>query len=95
MNRNIENIKEKILPILKKHGIQKAAICGSFARGEESEDSDIDILVEVAEDLSLFDFVGIKLEIEKIVGREVDLIEYDTIKSAIKESLLEEEIAIL
>ena len=95
MNENIENIKEKILPVLKKHGIQKAAICGSFARGEESEDSDIDILVEVAEDLSLFDLVGIKLEIEEIVGREVDLIEYDTIKSAIKESLLEEEIAIL
>jgi predicted nucleotidyltransferase len=95
MNRNIEKIKEKILPVLKKHGIKKAAICGSFARGEESEDSDIDILVEVAEDLSLFDFVGIKLEIENIIGREVDLIEYDTIKSAIKESLLEEEIAIL
>jgi predicted nucleotidyltransferase len=95
MNENIENIKEKILPVLKKHGIKKAAICGSFAKGEESEDSDIDILVEIADDLSLFDFVGIKLEIEKIVGREVDLIEYDTIKSAIKESLLEEEIAIL
>lgn len=95
MNENIESIKRKILPVLKKHGIQKAAICGSFARGEESEDSDIDILVEISEDLSLFDFVGLKLEIEKIVGREVDLIEYDTIKSAIKESLLEEEIAIL
>lgn len=95
MKKNIENIKEKILPVLKKHGIKKAAICGSFARGEESEDSDIDILVEVAEDLSLLDFVGIKLEIEKIVGREVDLIEYNTIKSAIKENLLEEEIAIL
>jgi predicted nucleotidyltransferase len=95
MNKNIEKIKEKILPVLRKHGIKKAAICGSFAKGEESEDSDIDILVEISEDLSLFDFVGIKLEIEKIVGREVDLIEYDTIKSAIKESLLEEEIAIL
>jgi predicted nucleotidyltransferase len=93
--KNIESIKRKILPVLKKHGIQKAAICGSFARGEESKDSDIDILVEISEDLSLFDFVELKLEIEKIVGREVDLIEYDTIKSAIKESLLEEEIAIL
>ena len=95
MNRNIENIKKKILPVLKKHGIRKAAICGSFARGEESEDSDIDILVEIPEDLSLLDFVGIKLEIEKTIRREVDLIEYSEIKSAIKESLLKEEIAIL
>ena len=58
MNENIENIKEKILPVLKKHGIQKAAICGSFAREEESEDSDIDILVEISEDLSLLILSG-------------------------------------
>ncbi len=42
--------------------------------------SDVDILVKMPDELSLFDFVGVKLELEEALGRKVDLIEYDTIK---------------
>ncbi len=42
------------------------------------EDSDIDILVEIEKDISLLDFVGLKLEIEEALGRKVDLVEYNT-----------------
>jgi len=95
MNKNIEEIKKKITPILKKHGIRKAAISGSFAKDEMTEESDIDILVEIPGDISLLDFVGIKLELEKKLGREVDLIEYSTIKPEVKEEILKEEVSIL
>lgn len=95
MNKNIEEIKKKITPILKKHGIKKAAISGSFARNEVTKESDIDILVEIPGDISLLDFVGIKLELEKKLGREVDLIEYSTIKPEVKEEILKEEVSIL
>jgi len=45
----LSEIKIKSVPILKRHGIRKAAIFGSYVRGEETKDSDIDILVEFRE----------------------------------------------
>ncbi|MDI6883697.1 MAG: nucleotidyltransferase family protein [Hadesarchaea archaeon] len=95
MEAHIEEIKRKILPILRRHGITKAGVFGSIVRGEAKEDSDIDILVEIESDISLLDFVGIKLEIEEALGRKVDLVEYKTIKPLLKERILSEEVAIL
>lgn len=60
-----------------------------------SEDSDIDILVEIDKNISLLDFVGIKLEIEETLGRRIDLVEYYTIKPRLKDRILKEEVAIL
>ncbi len=92
---NIEEIKEKILPILKKYGVTRAGIFGSVVRGESKEDSDIDILVEIEGRMSLLDFAGLKLEIEEVLGRKVDLGEYAVIKPVIKEQILSEEVVIL
>lgn len=92
----IDDVKKKILPVLKKYEIKKAGVFGSVIRGETREDSDIDILVELGnDDMSLLDFVGIKLELEEVLGRKVDLVEYATIKPLLKERILEEEIPIL
>ena len=95
MNSVIEDIKQKILPILKRYGIKKAGLFGSCARGELREDSDIDILVEIEKDISLLDFVGIKLEIEESLEKKVDLVEYSTIKPLLKERILSEQVSIL
>lgn len=92
---NIETIKEKVIPILKRYGVEKAGIFGSIVRGEATEKSDIDILVEIKNDISLLDFVGLKLELEEALGRNVDLGEYDTIKPIIKERILKEVVTIL
>ncbi|MBI5048454.1 MAG: nucleotidyltransferase family protein [Deltaproteobacteria bacterium] len=92
----IEEIKNKILPILKRYDIKRAGVFGSLVRGEAREDSDIDILVEIErDDISLLDFVGIKLEIEEAIGRKVDLVEYSAIKPLIKTQILSEEVSIL
>jgi len=91
---SVEEIKNKILPVLKKNGIEKAGIFGSFSRGDSTSDSDIDILVKIEKDISLLDFIGIKLELQDVLGRKVDLVEYDAIKPAIRENILKEEIAI-
>lgn len=92
---NIEEIKKKVLPILKKYGVKRAGIFGSVVRGEETEKSDIDILVEIEGRVSLLDFAGLKLELEEALGRKVDLGEYSTIKPIIKEQILSEEVTIL
>jgi len=92
---NIEEIKQKILPILRHHQVKRAALFGSLVRGEMKEDSDIDILVEIDKDISLLDFIGIKQEIEDSLARSVDLVEYDTIKPIIKDAILSEQLVIL
>jgi len=95
MRTPAEEIKQKILPILEKYNIKRAGLFGSYVRGDMREDSDIDILVEIKEDISLLDFVGIKLEIEEILGKKVDLVEYNTIKPLIREKIIKEQVRIL
>lgn len=95
MEAQIEDIKRKILPILRRYGVTKAGIFGSSVKGVAREGSDIDILVEIESDISLLDFVGLKLEIEEALGRKVDLVEYNTIKPLLKERILSEQVAIL
>ena len=51
-NNELEKLKQKIIRILKKNGIRKAGIFGSFARGENKKRSDIDILIKYDEVLS-------------------------------------------
>lgn len=91
----VEEIKRKILPILRIHQVKKAGLFGSAVRGELQEDSDIDILVELEGDISLLDFVGIKLEIEEALGRKVDLVEYSAIKPLLRDNILKEQVAII
>ena len=59
------------------------------------EDSDIDMLVEIEKNISLLDFVGLKIEIEDALGKKVDLVEYNTIKPLLKESILKEQVVIV
>ena len=94
-NLQIEKIKEIILPILRNYGVTKAGIFGSAARGKMTKKSDIDILVEIKEDLSLLDMIGLKIELEEALGRKVDLVEYQTIKPLLKERILKDQLAIL
>lgn len=70
------------------------AIFGSVARAEETESSDVDILVDFKEDADLFDFVGLSLFLEEILHRPVDIVPTDTIKSEIRNSILNEAIYI-
>jgi len=58
-----DKIRETIIPILKKHKVKRASLYGSIVSGNYTAKSDIDILVELADELSLLDFIDIKLEI--------------------------------
>lgn len=97
MKNNIEKIKNMILPILKKHDVQKSAIFGSFAREEEKEKSDIDILIKFQKDdsKSLLDLVALKLDLEEVLGRKVDVVEYSAIKPLLREDILKDQIPVL
>lgn len=90
-----EDLKLNIIPILKKANIKKAALFGSYVRGENTPNSDIDILVEYPPNISLFDVAELKYLLEEGLGKSVDLVSYSLIKPQLKDSILTEQIQIL
>ena len=90
----IEELKEMIIPILIRHQVKRAGIFGSVAKGKSTSKSDIDILVELGKKISLLEFVGIKYELEDLLGTKVDLVEYQAVKPRLKNRIMSEEIRI-
>lgn len=70
----ITDHRSEILRIAKEHGATRVRIFGSFARDEAGPDSDVDILVDLEHNRSLFDLIAIKLDIEDLLGREVHIV---------------------
>ena len=93
--QELEAIKGKLIPILKKNNVTRAGIFGSYARGEQNGKSDIDILVEVNEGVGLIEFIKLKMAIQELLRKKVDLVEYDTIRPEIRENIIRDEISIL
>ena len=77
MDRYAE-LREKVLPALLPYGIRQIAVFGSYVRGEEGPESDVDILVEFEEPrrqpLGLMTWVRLERELGEMLGRRVDLV---------------------
>lgn len=88
----IKDIREKTEQILEKHGIARAAVFGSYARGEYKKNSDIDILIEYFPEArkTYFDIIDLKNELEEVLEKKVDLVTKGAIPSLIKEDVLKE-----
>ncbi|CAG0965369.1 hypothetical protein ANRL2_01211 [Anaerolineae bacterium] len=93
--RNVALIRRRVLPVLRQHDVKRAALFGSFARGEQSRNSDLDLLIEFKGQKSLFDLVGLKLELEAKIHRKVDIVTYRALHPAIRHQILSEQITIL
>ena len=93
MRKEIAEIKRKIVPVLKKNGVRKAGIFGSYARGEQTKNSDVDILIEF--DGSLLDIVRIENIVHKILKKKIDLLTYGGISIYLKDRILKEEVRII
>ncbi len=91
----LSDIKPKIVRILRRQGIKKAGIFGSYVRGEQKKKSDIDILIQPAKDMSLLDFSGLKIELEEVLNIKVDLVSYKYIHPYLKKRILESEVRII
>ncbi len=81
--------------MLRRHSITRAGIFGSIARGQATPESDVDILIELDRQASLLDFIGIKLDLEDVLGRSVDLVEYAAIKPRLRDRILRDEVPLL
>ncbi len=59
---------------LRDQPVRRAYLFGSYARGEQDSTSDLDLLVELEEHVGLYQFVGIQLDLENLLGKKVDLV---------------------
>lgn len=91
----IAAIKKQALPILKSQGVLKAAIFGSFARGDNKKNSDVDFLVKMKKTASLFDLGGLQMDLQEKLGKKVDIVEYCCIHPLLKKQILKEQIKVL
>ena len=92
---NLARIKQKVLPILKEAGVTRSSLFGSYVRGEQKKDSDIDILVDFPRGKGLFEFAGLQFQLEDALKKKVDLVEYESLHPLLKERILAEQIQIL
>ncbi len=82
--------RNSILEVAKRHGAYNVRIFGSVARGEEDEKSDIDFLVTLEAGRSLLDHASLLLDLQKLLGRKVDVVTEKGIKARIRERILRE-----
>lgn len=84
-------IKEHENTIKDKYHVQKIGVFGSFARGEEKEGSDIDILVEFEKGGKTFDaYMDLKYFLEDLFNRKVDLVTVEALRPRLKDDILRE-----
>ena len=72
----------------KRYGVRKIRVFGSFARGEAGPDSDIDLVVEYVPGKGGFAFVEFCEEVEKLVGRKVDVVTENSLPPSIRDQVL-------
>ncbi len=77
----------RIVSLLAGYGAKKISLFGSYARGEEKQKSDIDLIVEFKGKKSLLDLVRIENEVSKKIGRKIDLLTEKSISPYILERI--------
>ena len=89
-----EVLLEAAVPILTRlasdHGYDNLAVFGSAARREARMDSDIDLIVDSPKGTSSFAFIRFKQLIEKVLGREIDLVDYGGLKPVVDDDIRRE-----
>ena len=85
---------EEIVEIANRHGAHNVRVFGSFARGEATPDSDFDLLIELEPRRGLFDLIDIKLELEALLGRTVDVFTVNSLSRYIREDVVREAVSL-
>jgi predicted nucleotidyltransferase len=86
----VQEITQKIEPVLKKHDVSFAGLFGSRARGEERPDSDVDLLVRFNEQKGLFEMVGLEHDLSEVLNLEVDVVTEGALSPLLKSEVLKD-----
>ena len=95
MTTAVASLLDRILPVLRGYGVQRAGVFGSYARADATSKSDLDLLVDLPSGSSLLDLVGLQLELSEALGIDVDVNTYKAIHPLLRDGILADEIRIL
>jgi len=84
VGRRLRRRRQDILDLAERHGVQILGVFGSVARGEDRPDSDVDLLVQFPDQMSLFAVASIQNELEELLGAPVDLIPAAGLKNGVR-----------
>lgn len=90
IERILDNIRKHKQEIAREFSVKKIGVFGSYLRGEETADSDIDILVEFGKPIDLFRFLDLEERLSELSGRKVDLVSQKALKPYIGKEILKE-----
>lgn len=90
----ISILRQHLPEISRKYKVNYLGIFGSYVRGEQEQDSDLDILVEFEEDPSFFEYIRLEDYLSEILGVKVDLVMKSALQPAIGKRILEEVVAV-
>lgn len=82
--------RPEVLALAQRHGATNLRVYGSIAKGQEHPGSDLDLLVDLAEDQSLLGLIGFRQELEDLLGCLVDVTEAETLHPLIRHEILDQ-----
>lgn len=90
LSQLIQQKRRQILEITQQHGALNVRLFGSAARGETTETSDLDLLIDMEPGRNLLDIIAIKQDLEDLLGCKVDVVTEAAISPYLKENVLRE-----
>src|SRR3989338_382732 len=94
-SQSSKKLVDDVIAVLKTYDIKRASLFGSYVRGENGKDSDLDILVELPKGNSLLDLVRLERKLEEALGKKVDVVTYKSVNPLLKEHIQNEQYRIL
>ena len=73
-----------------RYPIRELGIFGSYVRGQQTEDSDVDVLVDLNDDIGLLGLAGLQCDLSEALGLKVDLVMRDAVKRGLATRILSE-----
>ncbi len=94
VERIIAGLRQQLPLLRERYRVQSVEVFGSYARGEEGSDSDLDLLVTFTEPPGLLEFIELEHYLSDTLGVEVDLVLKDTLRPMIGQTVLSEAMAV-
>jgi hypothetical protein len=94
LNELLNEKREDILRLAAQHGARNVRVFGSVARGEARPESDIDFLVEMEDGRSLLDLGGLLMDLQDLLGVDVDLVTVNGLHLRMKDQVMQEAVAL-
>ncbi len=94
LNKLLKEKRQEIIQLAARHGATNVRVFGSVARGEADASSDLDVLVDLEPGRSLLDLGGLLMDLQQLLGREVDVVTAKGLRARIRERVLKEAVPV-